>query len=125
MGFLNTLTEIEQTELRVLASGNPLIMKLCNELRVYEGDSVKEFYSALKKGISKLTSQIHDGTLDADDPYSKSIVKLAESGGKIFDTLRRGCEESGGEKLEDVTKKRKSDNASIVDQIANKRSGNL
>lgn len=117
MGFLNTLTDVEQDQLKGLAADYPIISKLCNELKIYESDVTKEFYAALKKGISNLTSDIHSGLLDADNPYTKSMIKLAESGDKIFNTLKRGNEENGEEKLKDETKQ-DSDNSSIIDQRA-------
>jgi hypothetical protein len=120
MAFLDSLTEKERNDLKYSAEEYPVIAKLCAELKTYEEDSIKGFYAALNIAIKSITDAIHDGSLDLDTPYMKSVVKLAEVGNKIFDSLSRGKQEATGEKFSDfntpdgVTK----GSVSLIDKLA-------
>lgn len=123
MGFLQTLTDQEQSELKGLCQTTPLVGKLCHELSIYEKDTVNSFYSALTKGIDKITADIHNGTLSMDDPFTKSLIKLAESGDKIFSTLQRGKMDATGEKIVDDNKEIKA--RSLLDMKSDETRKNI
>jgi len=85
----------------------------------YTTDASKEFYSAINHAIKKMSVDIKNRTLNVDDSYTKSLIKLAESGDKIFNTLKRGKLEANGELLEEEIKATE-EKRSFLDRKADK-----
>lgn len=118
MAFLDSLSDKERHDLKFSAEEYPVISKLCAELKTYEEDSIKGFYAALNMAIKDVTTSIKDKSLDLDNPYFKSVVKLAEVGNKIFETLSRGKQEATGEKMAGDTNGSNLHTGSILDKMA-------
>lgn len=72
------------------ASRHPVILKLWEEYKSYNTDPAKIYYLALTDAIIEISKQIKSKLLNADDLYTKSILRLAETGDKVFNTLERG-----------------------------------
>lgn len=99
--------EIEQIE--KLAVKNPVILKLWEDHQQYLIDPAKLYYTALTNAIVDISVQIKNKTVDIEDAYTKSILKLAETGDKVFNTLERGKQEliKTVEENKDVEKQKK------------------
>ncbi len=85
--------EKEKEEIIKLGIKYPVISNLWEEYISYEKDPAKIYYTALTDAIIEISQQIKNKSLDVEDPYTKSILKLAETGDKVFDTLQRGKNE--------------------------------
>ena len=67
------------------------IKELEDKLAAYTNNPASEFYLALTTAIKHITKEINNKRLNLDeDPFSNSILKLAEKADKIFLGLEKG-----------------------------------
>lgn len=85
--------EHELASINKIADKEPLIKKLLDEYLDYQKDSSKLYFVALNDAIIDIAKKIKSKTIDVEDTYTKSILKLAETGDKVFNTLERGKQE--------------------------------
>lgn len=82
--------ESQIAEILKLSSKNELINSLWKEYNSFFNDPNKIYYTALVNAIQEISEKIKDKTIDIEDPYTKSILRLAETGEKVFTTLDIG-----------------------------------
>lgn len=80
----------EQKEIDRIASKDQLVSRLWHEYKELVTDPAKVYHTALTKAIVHIADQIKEESLDIEDAFTKSILKLAESGEKVFATLEIG-----------------------------------
>lgn len=80
----------ELKQVAEIAKKHPIIKKLLEELLSYDEDVSKLYYTTLSDAIRWVCHEIRNKTVDLEDPYTKTILKLAETGDKVFNTLQRG-----------------------------------
>lgn len=83
----------ELASINKIADKEPLIKKLLDEYLDNQKDSSKLYFVALNEAIIDIAKQIKNKSIDVENTYTKSILKLAETGDKVFNTLERGKQE--------------------------------
>lgn len=91
------LTDEELVQARSLAERYPVVTKLLDIVISYDEDISKLYMATLTGAIREICRDIKERTLDLDDPYTKAILKLAETGDKVFNTLQRGKQDTSPE----------------------------
>jgi hypothetical protein len=110
------MEEKEIVQLEALGKRYPVVKRILDEYNSITQDTSKEFYYTLSNSIREISKMIRDKSIDPDDPYVKAVIKLSESGDKIFNTLSRGKLDSGIDEEEDKS-------MSYADRVAMKRKG--
>jgi len=80
-------------EIEKLCLKNEVVKILWEDYQTYLTDPAKLYYTALTEAIVDLSLQIKNKTIDVEDAYTKSILRLSETGDKVFNTLDRGKQE--------------------------------
>jgi hypothetical protein len=106
-----TEKEIEEIE----SYPNSTIKKLWDEYNRLQSDPTSIFYSSLTEAIVEISKQLKSKTIDSDDPYIKSVIKLSEIGEKVFNTLSRGKQDLGI--TDKKTEKVKDEKISSIDRV--------
>ena len=103
-------TENEITEIERYSRKSTVIKKLYDEYLTYQQDATKIFYTSLTEAIIQISHDIRNKQLDAEDAHTKCMIKLAESGDKIFNTLARGKADVNGESAEKGAESKEKEN---------------
>lgn len=108
------LSDEELIQAKALAEKNPVVKKMLEELISYDEDISKLYYTTLAGAIKEICQDIRDKVVDLDNSYTKTILKLAETGDKVFNTLQRGKQDSGPPEDADTERTRKLKKANNV-----------
>jgi hypothetical protein len=99
------LSEEEHKLLGELRVRNPLVEKIWNQLKKYEGDEGMEFYASLSERIRDLDKHVKDCDPKEFKRYmliltnSKKILEGLNQGKKMRDELNNNVEEKTNKKL--------------------------
>jgi len=75
-----------------------------------------DFYRTIVSASAQINDLIRTKTLDLDDPYQKSLLRLLESGDKVSKTLKNA--------QLDAYPQEDNDDQSIGDMLSSKKNGN-
>jgi len=75
-----------------------------------------DFYRTIVSASAQINDLIRTKTLDLDDPYQKSLLRLLESGDKVSKTLKNA--------QLDAYPQGDNDDQSIGDMLSSKKNGN-
>ena len=85
-------------------------------IQVQLKDPAKDFYVTIVSMTEQINSLIRSKSLDLDDPYQKSLLRLLESGDKVSKTLKNA--------QLDAYPQDDNEEQSIGDMLSKKKNGN-
>lgn len=98
----------EEESIAKLKSENAELKK---KLAEYESNPAAKFYKSLTKAFDEICTEIDNKTLNSDEDFTKSIIKLAEKSEIIFKGLKEGISVFQEQKVIDEKKAAKIEKA--------------